>query len=412
MNQPLLTHKRQSGFSLVELMVVIAIVLVMSLAIFGVMSTSESKKRTLTSVNDINQSGNFAMFQLEKAARIAGSGFSQSFAQSFGCKLFAKQSTNGVILPYSGATMSAPFTALNTALGGVYRLAPIIIAKNATAPDMTNMVSAHSSDALIVMSGSSGYGEIPTSFTNYAVSGQLNLQNTLSFRANDLVLIADQAGASGSLPCMIEQVSSTFTTGGAVTALPLAGTFYANPISTTAKGSKDLTSYSNNALAMNIGNTNGNPPSFQLLGVGDKNVLFLYDLLQGGTYDTPIPMADGVFEMHALYGVDTNNDGLVDTWVDPSATGYDYATLESGTVAANNTLVTIKAIRIGLIMRTSLPEKAPVSPAPPATTGPLTLFSDISTALTYTRTLTGAEKNYRYRTIESTIPLRNSLLLN
>jgi type IV pilus assembly protein PilW len=277
---------------------------------------------------------------------------------------------------------------------------------------MSNMVSAHSSDALIVMSGSSGYGEIPTSFTNYAVSGQLNLQNTLSFRANDLVLVADQAGTSGSLPCMIEQVSSTFTTGGTVTALPLAGTYYANPIATTAKGSRDLTIYSNNALAMNIGNTNGNPPSFQLLGVGDNNVLFLYDLLQGGTYDTPMPMADGVFEMHALYGVDTDGDGLVDTWVDPSATGYDYTTLESGTIAASNTLRTIKAIRIGLIMRTSLPEKAPVSPAPPATTGPLTLFSDISTALKYTRTLTGAEKNYRYRTIESTIPLRNSLLLN
>jgi type IV pilus assembly protein PilW len=57
-------------------------------------------------------------------------------------------------------------------------------------------------------------------------------------------------------------------------------------------------------------------------------------------------------------------------------------------------------------MRTSLPEKAPV------TTGPLVLFSDLGTTLTFTRTLAAAEQNYRYRIIESTIPLRNSLLLN
>lgn len=408
MNQLLLARKRQGGFSLIELMVVIAIVLVMSLAIFSVMSTSEGKKRTLTSVNDIDQSGNFAMYQMEKAVRIAGSGFSQSYVQSFGCQLFASQTTNGVILPFVRATMAKPFDAMNATLQGVYRLAPVIIAKNVTTPNM----SGATSDVLIVMSGSAGYGEVPTSFTNSPGAAQLNLQNTLSFKANDLVLIADQGASGGSLPCMIEQVDKAFVASNVITALPLAGTYYANPIAAPS-GSKDVTSYSNNALAMGIGNPNGNSPSFQLLGVGDNNVLFQYDLLQGGIYDTPIPTADGVFEMHALYGVDTNNDGLVDKWVDPSSADYDYATLESGTVAANNTLVTIKAIRIGLIMRTSLQEKAPVSPAPPATTGSLILFSDLGdAALIYKRTLSSAEQNYRYRTIESTIPLRNSLLLN
>jgi type IV pilus assembly protein PilW len=205
---------------------------------------------------------------------------------------------------------------------------------------------------------------------------------------------------------MIEQVDSGYTAGSNATALPLAGTYYASSIKDKGGAIRNLIDFSNNALAMGIGNSAGNPPSFQMFGVGDNNVLFQYDLLQGGAYDTPIPIADGVFEMHALYGVDTNNDGLVDTWIDPSTAGYDYATLESGTVAANNTLLTIKAIRLGLIMRTSLPEKAPV------TTGPLVLFSDLGTTLTFTRTLAAAEQNYRYRIIESTIPLRNSLLLN
>ncbi|SDX62733.1 type IV pilus assembly protein PilW [Collimonas sp. OK242] len=407
MNQPLLTHKRQGGFSLIELMVVIAIVLVMSLAIFGVMSTSEGKKRTLTSVNDINQSGNFALFQLEKALRNAGSGFSQSYTQSFGCRLFAyqKQATpgnTGVVLPFPGATMANPFNTLNATVSGSYVLAPMIIASGATTPGM----SGKTSDALIVMAGAAGYGEVPTAFANTATSTQLNLQSTLSFNPNDFVLVADEAGSAGSLPCMIQQVDSGFTASGNATALPLAGAYYASSIKAKDGTVRNLVDFSNDALAMGIGNPAGNPPSFQLFGVGDNDVLLQYDLLQGGTYDTPIPIADGVFEMHALYGVDTNNDGLVDTWVDPSTTGYDYATLESGTIAANQTLLTIKAIRLGLIMRTSLPEKAP------ATTGPLVLFSDLGTTLTFKRALSAAEQNYRYRIIESTIPLRNSLLLN
>jgi type IV pilus assembly protein PilW len=69
-------------------------------------------------------------------------------------------------------------------------------------------------------------------------------------------------------------------------------------------------------------------------------------------------------------------------------------------------------VRIGLILRTSLPERDVVS------TKALTLFSDLGSTLTYTRTLktdtedaTRRERHYRYRTVELTIPLRNPLML-
>jgi len=388
---------RTGGFSLIELLVVMVIVLVMSLAIFGIIWSSESKKRTMTSANDVNQSGSYVMYQLEKSIRSAGSGFSQSWQQTFGCKLFANLAGTGVILPYP-STLAAPFASLS----GTFRLAPVIIAKNKTT---NNMSSGNSSDVLITMAGSAGYGEVATPFSSVATSTKLNLINTVSFNPNDLVLTVDQNTGGPPGACMIEQVDSGFVGGAGISALPLSGNYYADPIST-----QDLISYSNNALVMNLGNTNGNIPAFQLIGVGNNNVLYQYDLLQSGaTANTSIPIADGVFELHALYGVDTNGDGLVDTWIDPATVGYDYATLEGGSAASVSTLLTIKAIRIGLIMRTSLPEKATT---PPATTGPLKLFTDLGTTLTYTRTLTTAEKNYRYRTIESTIPLRNSLLLN
>ena len=44
--------RSQRGFSLVELLVTIVISLLASLAIFGVLSTYEGKKRTTTFVND------------------------------------------------------------------------------------------------------------------------------------------------------------------------------------------------------------------------------------------------------------------------------------------------------------------------------------------------------------------------
>lgn len=397
----------QNGMTLIELMVAITIALVMSLAIFSTLASSEGRKRTMTANNDVGQVGTFAAYQLDKALRSAGSGFSQSAGYTYGCQLQVKRTAPGVILPFPAA-MSAPFLAMNTALGGSYRLAPLVIVKNATTPS----VSGQSSDALIVMSGAAGFGEVATLFTGPATVTQLNLTNTVAFQANDLVLLADINGASGPAPCMIQQVASTFAGGGTaaspVSALPLAGAYTANPI-----GSVNLTGYTSVATALSLGSaTAANPPSFYIIGVGADNNLMMYDLLQMGTYNTALPMADAVFELHALYGVDTDNNGTVDTWVDPGSAGYTAATLESGTTASVATLQKIKAVRIGLILRTALPEKAPATGAAPATTGPLQLFSDLGAPLAFSRALLPAEQNFRYRTVEMTVPLRNALLLN
>ncbi len=128
-----------------------------------------------------------------------------------------------------------------------------------------------------------------------------------------------------------------------------------------------------------------------------------------GAFNATQEIADGIFEMHALYGVDTDGDGRVETWADPGTPAYTIATLQSGTAASIATLRSIKAIRVGLILRTSLPEKVTT---PPATSRPLTLFSDLASAPTYTRSFSGNETNYRYRTVEMTVPLRNTLLLD
>ena len=63
---------RQRGMTLIELMVAITIALVMSLAIFSTLASSEGRKRTLTANNDVGQVGTFAAYQLDKLLRSAG----------------------------------------------------------------------------------------------------------------------------------------------------------------------------------------------------------------------------------------------------------------------------------------------------------------------------------------------------
>jgi type IV pilus assembly protein PilW len=107
----------------------------------------------------------------------------------------------------------------------------------------------------------------------------------------------------------------------------------------------------------------------------------------------------------------------VDDWIDPRTTttgAYAMANLMSGTTAAAAAINQIKALRIGLVLRSSLQEKAEDAAANPFTPGnTLTLFADVDGgAHTRTRTLdtTTGEHRFRYRVVEATVPVRNSML--
>ena len=125
--------------------------------------------------------------------------------------------------------------------------------------------------------------------------------------------------------------------------------------------------------------------------------------------------SDNLHPSRPLVSRIANNDGKIDSW--NAATGnYTPANLTNGTVDAFKRLKTIKAIRIGLITRTALLEKVPATDAPnPISPDSLVLFADIA-ALKVTRTLNAdvnsEERRYRYKTIETTIPLRNQIMIS
>ena len=414
-------HER--GMTIIELLVAMVIGSFLMVAVLVVLSGqllndgkthqngAEGSRRTLASAADLDQASAIATFQLDKWIRSAGTGFSQTvdsprtYSFAFGCKLYASKGGTQLLPTTNTSALPKPFDGSNgatfapSANAGVFRLIPALILPNATSPDPTHS-GGGSSDVLVLMSSGNGYGEVPLPFTAVAAAAQLKVNNTTPFsgaNANNMALIADtqpDAGSGGSAKCMVTQAALTTTTG-AATALPLAGSWWASTID-DAK----ITDYSDTGVVLDLGDPTNSlqPPSFLVVGVGDNDTLYSYDLLK---VSSPQLLARGqnVFELHALYGVDTVGDGKSITWVSPSTGTYASANLTDGSINASKLIKTIRALRVGLIMRTDQPERDAVSTS-------VTLFSDTSSS--FTRTFGTGETNYRYRTVEVTVPLRNN----
>jgi type IV pilus assembly protein PilW len=417
---------RQWGLTLIEMMVAIVVGSLLIVAVLIVLAGGVSRpgaeggRRTTGSNADIDQSSAIAMFQLDKWVRSAGTGIAQTvqslaatYSYAYGCELFASKSGTQ-LLPVPSSTMPSPFNGSTfipsgTASTGIFRLLPVLIIPGATTPNMANAVTTgHTSDALVLMSSGNGYGGIPLPVST-ATAARLTVLNTTAFSGaniNDLALLAQTDTSGGIANCMITQAALVTPTDGSATALPLGGSWYAATVS-----GQSVATYASAGVVVDLGDpssTSTQPPSFQVVGVGDSDTLYSYDLLN---VRTPQLQSRGqnVFELHALYGVDTNGDGVIDTWVSPSSGTYTVANLTAGTATASALIKSIKALRIGLILRTDLPEKNAV-----AATSSVKLFQSLVDAdaslsgLVYTRTFSGAELNYRYRTVEATIPVRNN----
>jgi len=394
-------RRSQAGVTLIEMMVALAVSMVLSVAVMLVLSTFEGRRRTLGSTSDLDQTGALAMFQLDRWIRSAGSGLGQGSAYAYGCKLFAAKSGRQ-ILPAPGQ-LPAPFAAVNPGEAGVFRLAPILILPGQTTPG----VSGKPSDVLVVMSAGNDASQAPSVLTAPPTATQLAAANVTEFSPGDLLLVADhhKGPAGGAAYCIVSQVSASLSSSGTGTAIPLGGS--ASTYDGAGVNGAGIVNLTDDPVAFDLGAStasgSGQPPAFHVIGVGDNDSLYAYDLLQvmGAA---PQGQADGVFEMHAVYGIDAtgNANNKIDQWVGAGATSpYSVAALSDGSAGAMKLLKNIRAVRVGLILRTSLPEKDVVAP------GTLTMFADLP-GLAFTRTLTPSEQHFRYRVLETTVPVRNN----
>lgn len=373
--------RSQSGFTLVELLVAVVIGLALTLALTTITIRSEIGKRVLSSGNDMSQNTSFITYELDRDLRSAGSGFAQSWTLTAGCPLNVSQ--NGAQILPRLTPFPAPFATVPTAVA----MAPVLIHAGA---------GTGGSDVLAIMTGAAGLSEAQIRIApKSATTNSVLVDNTIGTRGDDLVLFMQAAG------CMVQQVAAPFT-GGATPQLNFAGAYAAPTVNGLALNTFGAGSAVD--FMLSLGNVTGNRPMFQLIGIGPNATLVSYDLLRlDGTDATPA-LAEGVVDMRAIYGIDADDDlplHTVDTWVAPTAAGFTVAALTARPPLVPRDLQSIKAVRIGLILRSDRIEKELVSPAS------LTLFGTVPGIVPYVRTLSTDEQHQRFRTVEFTVPLRN-----
>lgn len=395
--------RRARGLSLIELMVTLVIGSIMVLAITAVLSTFEGRKRRTTAINDANQSGSYSLYMVDRWLRSAGTGFAQAGPEpddslsdreaiGYGCRLLASKSGTTVLPRAAG--FPAPFNRLQPVSGaaGTVRLAPALIASGQSG---AAGFGGDYSDVLLVMAGTSGYSEVHTSLTGPVLASSVPLQTTASLNPGDLVLLVDEQSVSGVQDCMVQQVGPSTTS-----PVGLSGTYAAS----TINGFTD-SNYDDKSVLLRLGHATNNPPNFFAVGVGDNATLSTYDLLRTRTPDLQA-LADNVVELHAVYGIDSDDNGTADSWVDPSPTtsSFHIHRLMNGSVEAANRIASIKAIRVSMVLRSPLLEKTTEL----GSEATLSVFP--GEAFARTRSLSATDQRYRYRVVDAVVPLRNSLL--
>ena len=400
------------GLSLVELLVALIISLVIAGIISNLVIFGERHKRQLTSVNDMEIGANYTLVQLDAMLRSAGSGYLQSGL--LGCYLAAGNGA-AAILPRTAA-WPTPFEKVLEGATGNLTLAPLLIAEG---------VGPRGSDVLIAMRGNAGAGDVVRTVEDASIGAdhEWTLATDLGFRVHDLVVV----GNPDHTDCLLQQVKAMPGDRSVELEAAASARYYTPSVQrgavTTTLGAVKTAGGNQGYMAAlgTLGPTGtgaGSNVQFYMLGIDERANLHRYDLLKlaGATEaDNDLILADGVLAFRAIYGIDSNDDGVLDAWVSPQqASGEDYtlSELTSPTNAARlDRLRRIMALRIALVVRSPIREKELVAPES------LTLFQGYDTLeedFELTEANTGLDdddaRHYRHRVYEATIPLRNALL--
>ena len=409
------------GHTLIELMIAIVCGMILVLAAFKVLADFEGGKRTTTAMNDATQSGNVGLFQLDKLVRSAGTGMNQ-YARlvGYGCAL--NYTPTGGTLIKSGVitgSLQSPFTNVVGTSAAPLRLVPALIFGGASAAvgfsDSASTTPA-TSDALLFMLGGAGFGEIPVAVSNPAAPP--TLQSIVGFGPGDWMV----DGGSSLGDCMISKVAATFTAGGGPGNAGWTSTLLQLPLATgNTVGNKTVTA---GDYIFDLGN--GTAANFLLFGVDSLTAtLRSVDLLNSNPIAAPQNVSDDVILLKAVYEVDPDNTGT-GIWVLPggsyTASGitYNYSAtsgtdcLLCGTSNANLALQAIRAIRVAIVVRAPIQENANQSQNTNIdfSSQSVPLFSSLPSAMRSTwyppKTTAAQPQNYRYREIETTVPVRNN----
>jgi len=335
---------RQLGVGIIEVMVSIVIAMLLVLVIYQIYELSEGQKRTITAGSDAQQNAAFGLYALTRDLAIAGNGIASAAITLDQCALL--------------------------------RPIPVVIQAGASVSDP---------DAITVLYGGSASLSTPVAFMQNSAVNSYVVQGPVGFSPGDVV--AAVQGATCTLATInAGGVAVDGTTGfSTLTVTPVAGNLAATYPAVTAS----LVSLGQTQAMARVAYT-VDPTA---------HALRAQQLLPAAG---PVaPVVSDVVNLKAQYGLDTDGDGIVDTWQDATGAVWDAANLPTQPLA---TLRQILAVRVAIVTRSAQYEKDPV------TTGALGLFcSPPTTPCPIEMPISGDDQHYRYKVLETVVPLRNSL---
>ncbi len=341
--------RQSQGFSMVEVLVAMLIALLGTVIIFQVFAVSEDIKRTSTSGGDAQQSGLLALFSIERDARMAGFGI--NYPPLLGCRVISHD-TNPPARDFDFNMVSAEIT---DGVGG--------------APDSVRFVYGNS-DLLLA----------PAKLTAASDLGSVvhRVDNPYGFLVGTLI-IAGEVGAAKD--CSLRQIAD----------LPGASVLIDHSNGRYNKAGGLPVSY---VVWDNTSQTGG-----RLFDFGAAPSVVTYSILNSQlvhqnlmTEAAGSAIADGIVQLQAQYGKDTDGDGDMDVWE---------ATMPVPPTAAD--WAGVIALRFAVVARSAQPER----PDPPGAACNTTTAAPSWAAGAIDLTADPNWQCYRYRLFETVVPVRN-----
>ena len=374
------SRRTSRGVSLVELMVGVAIGLIGVVAIFQAVTVWTKHTQTTGSGSDAQVSGTLALFNIERDLKQAGHGFGRAATALMGCNV---------------VTPPPPV------VGGAINLRPVEIVQGAP---------AGAPDTIRVFYGVSSFFPDEGDFT-----GSTNTTKTLprlgGFRKGDIAVVAGDVGLPPVSTCMMIEVTDDTDPNGLIAHAPVNYTsFYGGP----AKDARLNIAAPPAFLTGKIYNL-GDRPRYDVWTIDNNRVLARVDWLDPAAPLVSAQIADGVVNMKAQYGYDTNSDGKIDNgeWMAALPPAPDWKR--------------VLAVRVAVLVRSRQFERNGDSGANNGATAAVTptaanptyfggtpfRMTDVNNGLADSFSDVDAVPNnwryYRYRVYERVIPLRNML---
>ncbi len=362
---------RQSGVTLVELMVGMLIGMLAILVISQVLLVSEGQKRTTTGGSDAQINGALSLFAIQRDVQTAGYGLTSSPA-IVGCPINAR---------FNGAAPT----------GFAPTLAPVFIMTEAARIAADATVAVGSGDSIRVLASSKDSYSVPTRVIppGYAVNDQLlPVSASLGLAQGDLALVATDA----TQPCWVFQVTAVPT----AMSIPRAD----QPNDWNSAGTPTQ-AYGDGSVLVNLGRLVDNRYEVN----NGMLQLSSFDLANPNTRITRDVQAD-IVTMRAFYGRDTSvpADGIVDVY-------------DTTTPTTNAGWLAVLSVRMLVVARSGQYEKEIVTPAnptwdvgnTPATTGAAACGASQCLTIDVGAGAAGDAQHYRYKIFETIVPLRNML---